>query len=129
MIEKEGRHECMVCNKAFSCGKAVGGHMRAHKLEKQGRIRTRRRSSNCGSHVDDTTCELCGRVFPSMKSLFGHMRCHPERNWRGMNSPSTEVEEVDDLVSAAVEGLLMLARGGEDVNEEKDEYVDGDSNG
>lgn len=57
------------------------------------------------------------------------MRCHPERNWRGMNSPSAEVEEVDDLVSAAVEGLLMLARGGEDVNEEKDEYVDGDSIG
>lgn len=64
-----------------------------------------------------------------MKSLFGHMRCHPERNWRGMNSPSVEVEEVDDLVLAAVEGLLMLARGGEDVNEEKDEYVDGDSIG
>lgn len=120
---------CMVCNKAFSCGKAVGGHMRAHKPEKQGRIRTCPRSSNCGFHVDDTTCKLCGRVFPSMKSLFGHMRCHPERNWRGMNSPSVEVEEVDDLVLAAVEGLLMLARGGEDVNEEKDEYVDGDSIG
>lgn len=97
--------------------------MRAHKQEKQGRIRTRRRSSNCGFHVDDTTCKLCGRVFPSMKSLFGHMRCHPEGNWRGMNAPSVEV---DDLLSATVEGLLMLTRGGEDDNEEKDEYVDGD---
>lgn len=141
MIKKEDQYVCKVCSKAFSRGKALVGHMRAHKPEKHGR-RPHRRSSNGGYHVDDTTCKLCGRVFRSMKSLFGHMKCHPERDWRGMNPPSAttqhglhicgkqiEVEEVDDLVSAAVEGLLMLVGGGDDDNEEKDKYVDDDSIG
>lgn len=153
---------CKVCNKEFSCGKAVGGHMRVHK-EMHGRklelARPRLKSSNGGFHADDvTTCKLCGKVFPSMKSLFGHMRCHPERDWRGMKPPSAvmlppskknvswadikkwpvtaprgrhvcggqiKVEEADDdLFSAAVEGLIMLARGGVDDNEE-DKYSAG----
>ncbi|XP_058209915.1 uncharacterized protein LOC131322572 [Rhododendron vialii] len=77
---------CHVCNKGFSSGKALGGHMRVHvqanKEEQQ--MKHNDDSAHAGNRA---ICSLCGKNFPSMKSLFGHMRCHPEREWRGIQPP------------------------------------------
>ncbi|KAI8553089.1 hypothetical protein RHMOL_Rhmol06G0318000 [Rhododendron molle] len=85
---------CNVCNKGFSSGKALGGHMRVH-VQANKELKTNSSSTNdgrssvggCGVGGGKTICSLCGKDFPSMKSLFGHMRCHPEREWRGIQPP------------------------------------------
>ncbi|XP_052178717.1 uncharacterized protein LOC127792304 [Diospyros lotus] len=98
---------CNVCNKAFSSGKALGGHMRVHvqankdmSLKKLKPLKIKRQLNHgeellhhpnaaAASGDDQTkpTCSICQKNFPSMKSLFGHMRCHPERDWRGIQPP------------------------------------------
>ncbi|XP_021826772.1 uncharacterized protein LOC110767517 [Prunus avium] len=108
---------CEVCNKGFSSGKALGGHMRMHvqanrelfqarknKIQKPNKILKPNNSdvsssngggdfgvegnSNSNSSMKPDCC-VCGKNFPSMKSLFGHMRSHPEREWRGIQPPPT----------------------------------------
>ncbi|XP_077236593.1 C2H2 type zinc finger transcription factor family [Tasmannia lanceolata] len=99
---------CQLCNKSFSSGKALGGHMRVHVSETEAQFPNygkKTHTSKLGfqnntsnnatdrklfphkTDSDNTTCSLCGKTFPSMKSLFGHMRCHPERDWRGIHPP------------------------------------------
>ncbi|CAL5405196.1 unnamed protein product [Camellia sinensis] len=92
---------CNVCNKWFSSGKALGGHMRVHvqpnkelsvKKLKPKKIHRQElldlpEKTDTDNAIDSPTCSLCGKNFPSMKSLFGHMRCHPEREWRGIQPP------------------------------------------
>ena len=45
------------------------------------------------NYSSSSRCCVCEKDFPSEKSLYGHMRCHPEREWRGMNPPSTSEEQ------------------------------------
>ncbi|KDP34527.1 hypothetical protein JCGZ_11077 [Jatropha curcas] len=47
------------------------------------------------------TCCLCGEVFDSYHSLFGHMRFHPDRDWKGINRPSSS-SGIDQIYSASV---------------------------
>lgn len=91
-------HYCKECNKSFSSGKALGGHMssahvQANKDYSGKKLSSGKRklpaASNSGS--PEINCGLCGRVFQSHKSLFGHMRCHPERDWRGMDPPESKI--------------------------------------
>ncbi|KAK9269700.1 hypothetical protein L1049_001478 [Liquidambar formosana] len=104
---------CNVCNKGFSSGKALGGHMRIHVQANKDLLLKKTQNPKLKKHLTDLssmamarsgdcdtvnadgpmsnskpTCSLCGKNFPSMKSLFGHMRCHPEREWRGIQPPS-----------------------------------------
>ncbi|XP_010252897.1 PREDICTED: uncharacterized protein LOC104594341 [Nelumbo nucifera] len=93
---------CKVCNKSFSSGRALGGHMRVHAQEQDGgfgvgpvtknlhnskQLKDHQLLHRSNVNSNSTTCLLCGKSFPSMKSLFGHMRCHPDREWRGIRPP------------------------------------------
>ncbi|KAL5723357.1 hypothetical protein ACHQM5_006767 [Ranunculus cassubicifolius] len=103
---------CEICQRSFSSGKALGGHMRVHnsyqevnrnpklkvkpknmkKMKMRLMLEIPSSSSNprCADSDPDAnpSCALCKKTFPSMKSLFGHMRCHPEREWRGIRPPT-----------------------------------------
>ncbi|KAK6144116.1 hypothetical protein DH2020_020936 [Rehmannia glutinosa] len=98
-------HYCKECDKYFSSGKALGGHMSsAHvqankdysykKLKSGMTMGAKYFSGSCsgsGSGLEDSNaCVICGKRFPSQKSLYGHMRCHPDRDYRGMEPPSAE---------------------------------------
>lgn len=92
--EEVKSHYCKECNKSFSSGKALGGHMSSAHVQankdyssKTKLSSSKRKSPASYSGSPNNTCDLCGKKFHSKKSLFGHMRCHPERDWRGMEPP------------------------------------------
>ncbi|KAI5673467.1 hypothetical protein M9H77_13831 [Catharanthus roseus] len=100
-------HYCADCDKSFSSGKALGGHMssahvQAGKDYQSKKMRMKKLKKRGGSDLDEfkaavdadaggetkvIICDICDKVFRSRKSLYGHMRCHPERVYRGMHPP------------------------------------------
>ncbi|XP_075671923.1 uncharacterized protein LOC142641387 [Castanea sativa] len=96
---------CNICNRGFGSGKALGGHMRMHVqarnkelLEKLNNATTANTAHDIIAKTHESfsimeegepTCYVCKKTFLSMKSLFGHMRSHPERDWRGIQPPTT----------------------------------------
>ncbi|XP_076948996.1 zinc finger protein ZAT9-like [Bidens hawaiensis] len=111
--DDQPKRVCLECDKQFTSGKALGGHMRIH-LQSQPRTTNYKNPNftkpsgkpsyymNCVNHEGKPTCSQCGKTFLTMKSLFGHMRCHPERLWRGilppLNTPAAVVRRRDDEV-------------------------------
>ena len=101
---------CNICNRGFGSGKALGGHMRMHVqarnkelLEKLNNATTtntnttrdiiaKTHESFSITEEGEPTCYVCKKTFLSMKSLFGHMRSHPERDWRGIQPPTTPTD-------------------------------------
>lgn len=101
---------CNICNRGFGSGKALGGHMRMHVqarnkelLEKLNNATTtstnttrdiiaKTNESFSITEEGEPTCYVCKKTFLSMKSLFGHMRSHPERDWRGIQPPTTPTD-------------------------------------
>ncbi|VAI59261.1 unnamed protein product [Triticum turgidum subsp. durum] len=96
------KHHCKVCKKGFMCGRALGGHMRAHGIADDALAAEDAfdddgggvgESSEAGSPSPTTTkrmyglranpgrlrncrvCENCGKEFTSWKSLLDHGRC------------------------------------------------------
>ncbi|KAG2660334.1 hypothetical protein PVAP13_1KG429300 [Panicum virgatum] len=100
------KHRCRVCKKGFMCGRALGGHMRAHGVVDDGlsaddaldedagpcgaddspevgsaaAAATARRMyalrTNPGRPKNCRVCENCGKEFTSWKSLLDHGRCN-----------------------------------------------------
>ncbi|XP_044952132.1 uncharacterized protein LOC123402296 [Hordeum vulgare subsp. vulgare] len=96
------KHHCKVCKKGFMCGRALGGHMRAHGIADDALAAEDAfdddgggagESSEAGSPSPTTAkrmyglranpgrprncrvCENCGKEFTSWKSLLDHGRC------------------------------------------------------
>ncbi|CAI9106087.1 OLC1v1005145C1 [Oldenlandia corymbosa var. corymbosa] len=133
---KKYSHFCKECNKGFSCGKALGGHMSSAHVQAKDHLRKlKMRQSESfldkydgedGDEEDERyVCRLCNKEFPSRKSLYGHMRCHPERDWRGMEPPSSKSKHQRSRICTTASTVVDDY---EDEEEEPDHHLDFYSN-
>lgn len=60
LVNKEGRHVCLLCNKTFKTGSILKAHMVTHSSRK------------------DHECKLCGACFRTKGSLIRHHRRHTD---------------------------------------------------
>lgn len=89
-IDEAKRHYCRQCDRSFSSGKALGGHMSSAHVQGNKEFSGKKLKTNNHKGGDSSspyTCSECRKVFPTEKSLCGHMRSHPGREWRGIHPP------------------------------------------
>ncbi|XP_010258926.1 PREDICTED: zinc finger protein ZAT9-like [Nelumbo nucifera] len=107
------KHFCRVCKKGFGCGRALGGHMRAHGIgDEAGQMEDEDQASDWEDKLGGNTppgnkrmyalrtnpnrlkscriCENCGKEFSSWKSFLEHGKCSSE--------------DVESLVSSPLPG-------------------------
>ncbi|XP_044503927.1 zinc finger protein ZAT1-like [Mangifera indica] len=105
------KHYCKFCRKGFGCGRALGGHMRAHGIgdhesdgiddedqssdweDKLGGNNNKRMyalRANPNSLKSCRICENCGKDFFSWKSFRGHGKCSSEDAESLVSSPGTD---------------------------------------
>ncbi|GJM86361.1 hypothetical protein PR202_ga02214 [Eleusine coracana subsp. coracana] len=130
-------HHCKVCKKGFVCGRALGGHMRAHGVNDDDEealddddaagpcddsteaATTSQRMSyalraNPGRPKSCRVCENCGKEFTSWKSLLDHGRCNynNEEEDSVMRRSPPPRETNDDDGEEVEEADLALAAAG-----------------
>ncbi|KAL5798869.1 hypothetical protein ACOSQ2_003689 [Xanthoceras sorbifolium] len=104
------KHFCKICKKGFGCGRALGGHMRAHGLgDESGHIDDEDQASDwedkLGGNVPPSNkrmyalranpnrlkscrvCENCGKEFLSWKSFLEHGKCSSDDAESLVSSP------------------------------------------
>ncbi|XP_026389501.1 zinc finger protein ZAT4-like [Papaver somniferum] len=115
------KHHCKVCKKGFGCGRALGGHMRAHGIgEDHGNIedeedeeededvesdweeriegknkRMYALRTNTNQHKNCRTCENCGKEFLSWKSFLEHGKCSSADAESLVSSRGSDDEDID----------------------------------
>ncbi|KAM3242743.1 hypothetical protein ACQJBY_055004 [Aegilops geniculata] len=131
------KHHCKVCKKGFMCGRALGGHMRAHGIADDALAAEDAfdddgggvgESSEAGSPSPTTAkrmyglranpgrlrncrvCENCGKEFTSWKSLLDHGRC--------------SFDEDDDLDGSLRSSSPLHNNADEGVDEDEEEEGD-----
>ncbi|GAB4861933.1 hypothetical protein Ancab_037188 [Ancistrocladus abbreviatus] len=115
------KHFCKICKKGFLCGRALGGHMRAHGIgDESGNIDDEDQASDwedklggCGGGDNAPpnnkrmyalrtnpnrlkncrVCENCGKEFLSWKSFLEHGKCNSEDAESLVSSPGSEGED------------------------------------
>ncbi|URD78484.1 C2H2 zinc finger protein [Musa troglodytarum] len=121
------KHYCRICKKGFGCGRALGGHMRAHgiiddsvggqadvdddtsgfgasewddKLNNPAAAGTKRMyalRTNPNRLKSCRICENCGKEFLSWKSFLEHGKCSSEEEGDDWFPSSPRSEAEDDL--------------------------------
>ncbi|XP_075475261.1 uncharacterized protein LOC142506010 [Primulina tabacum] len=111
------KHYCRVCKKGFMCGRALGGHMRAHGIgDENGNLDDEDHASDweekigggdrvCNKRMYQLrtnpnrlkscrTCENCGKEFSSWKSFLEHKKCSSDDASESLvSSPESEGED------------------------------------
>ncbi|KAG2672234.1 hypothetical protein I3843_13G029500 [Carya illinoinensis] len=111
------KHFCKICKKGFGCGRALGGHMRAHGIgDESGHIDDEDPASDweeklAGGNVPPSNkrmyalrtnpnrlkscrvCQNCGKEFLSWKSFLEHGKCSSEDAESLVSSPGSEGED------------------------------------
>ncbi|XP_020700162.1 zinc finger protein ZAT6-like [Dendrobium catenatum] len=80
--QEEEKYYCRLCDKRFSSGRALGGHMRVHEMfniqhilhqnEGSSTTGTEGESSDDNRHLTSHICQNCCEEFCSLKSLSKH---------------------------------------------------------
>ncbi|XP_022870314.1 zinc finger protein ZAT4-like [Olea europaea var. sylvestris] len=106
------KHYCRVCKKGFMCGRALGGHMRAHgigdeignldeedptsdwedKNDRASKKRMYQLRTNPNRLKSCRICENCGKEFFSWKAFLEHGKCSSDAESL-LSSPESEAEE------------------------------------
>ncbi|CAH1424074.1 unnamed protein product [Lactuca virosa] len=106
------KHFCRICKKGFMCGRALGGHMRAHGVgddtgniddddppsdweDKQGNKRMYALRTNPNRLKSCRVCENCGKEFLSWKSFLEHRKCSSDDGESLVSSPESEADDDD----------------------------------
>ncbi|KAJ0814445.1 putative transcription factor C2H2 family [Helianthus annuus] len=106
------KHFCRICKKGFTCGRALGGHMRAHGIgddagnlddedptsdwdDKQGNRRMYALRTNPNRLKSCKVCENCGKEFLSWKAFLEHRKCSSDDGESLVSSPELEGNEDD----------------------------------
>ncbi|XP_077234364.1 zinc finger protein ZAT9-like [Tasmannia lanceolata] len=110
------KHFCRICKKGFGCGRALGGHMRAHGLgDETGRMddddpaseweeklggnppacnkRMYALRTNPNRLKSCRNCENCGKEFSSWKSFLEHGKCSFDDAETLVSSPESDDED------------------------------------
>lgn len=111
------KHFCRICKKGFGCGRALGGHMRAHGIgDESAHIDDEDQASDwedkiAGNNVPPSNkrmyalrtnpnrlkscrvCENCGKEFLSWKSFLEHGKCSSEDVESLVSSPGSDAED------------------------------------
>ncbi|KAL4178726.1 hypothetical protein AMTRI_Chr13g83640 [Amborella trichopoda] len=121
--QKIVKHFCRICKKGFGCGRALGGHMRAHGVSDEnvgpsgrsddedpsgdwagggsGVKRMYALRTNPNRFKNSRVCENCGEEFTSWKLFLEHGRCasgaeSPDSGQKYGEEEEEEEEEEDD---------------------------------
>ncbi|KAJ7950887.1 Zinc finger protein [Quillaja saponaria] len=107
------KHFCKICKKGFGCGRALGGHMRAHGIgDDNGHIDDEDQASDWEDKLTAPTnkrmyalrtnpnrfkscrvCENCGKEFLSWKSFLEHGKCSSEDAESLVSSPGSDNDD------------------------------------
>ncbi|PPD87037.1 hypothetical protein GOBAR_DD16030 [Gossypium barbadense] len=119
--QSEFKYFCKICNKRFGCGRALGGHMRAHGIGDESRFiddddlasdwedkllegnvvppnneRMYRLRTNPNRLKSCRVCENCGKEFFSWKSFLEHGKCSSRPGDIAESLVSSQGSEGDD---------------------------------
>ena len=122
------KHFCKICKKGFGCGRALGGHMRAHGIGDEtgnlddddpasdwegGNVRTASSKrmyslrTNPNKLKSCRVCEHCGKDFFSWKSFLEHGKCNSDEADDAespVSSPESDAMEDDDGIGDSKRG-------------------------
>ncbi|XP_038682814.1 zinc finger protein ZAT9-like [Tripterygium wilfordii] len=109
------KHYCKICKKGFGCGRALGGHMRAHGIGDDGtqideddpasdwedklggnapsNKRMYALRTNPNRFKSCKICENCGKEFLSWKSFLEHGKCSSEDAESLVSSPGSDGDD------------------------------------